>query len=63
VVSTVIGLINSLEGRDSFAFVFVQGVGDNASVSEFDIRFSHVALECQGVLHPFFVITLWSYVK
>ena len=51
-------LIDPLEGRDTFAFIFVERSVDDLAVLEDDIGRVWVWLEAKRVLHPSLVVTL-----
>ena len=51
-------LVNSLEGRDRLALVFVQGGVDDIAIFEHNIWAIMIRLEGERVLHPVVIVTL-----
>lgn len=51
-------LVHSLERWNSLALILVQGITNDSTVFDLNIRFIHIVLEGKGVLHPLIIVAL-----
>ena len=52
-------LVHTLERRDGLALILIQCMSNDRSVCQVDLSV-WLLLECQTVLHPVFVVSVWE---
>ena len=51
-------LVHTLERWNGLALILIQGGSNDTTVSNLNIRFFDVTLECKRMLHPLIIVTL-----
>lgn len=51
-------LVNTLERRNSLTLILIKSVANNSSVRQVGLSM-WLLLECQAVLHPLLVVSVW----
>ena len=53
-------LIDTLERRHGLALIFIEGISNDTSIFDINIRRGSIVLPRQCVLHPVLIVTLWA---